>query len=185
MPLGTTLPFGLRDVKVYPLTGEAPGTGVDLPNSRTLQFSDAEDFEDLRGDDGLQATHGKGAVVNWQLEGGGISLDAVKVMFGGTLTDSGTTPNQKRLYTKTNLDVRPYFRIEGQAISDSGGDFHVVIPKAKARGELSGQLADGGFWLTGASGVGLPIVASQATPVALPAGTVYAFVQNESIVAIV
>lgn len=175
MPLTTIpLPFGLRDVKVRPLTGDVAGTSVDLPNARTLQFAEAEDTEELRGDDGLVAIHGKGPQVNWQLEGGGISLEAVKTMFGGTIVSSGVTPNQVKSYKKVGTDGRPYFQVEGQAISDSGGDFHVLIYKCKAEGDLSGQLADGGYWLTGAQGRGLPN----------GAGDLYSLIQNETAAAI-
>lgn len=177
MPLTVTpLPFGLRDVKVYPLTGETPGTGVDLPVARTFSFSEAEDSEELRGDDGVKAIHGLGASVEWELEGGGISLEAVKTIFGGTIAESGTTPNQKKTFSRLGTDVRPYFKCEGQAISDSGGDFHVVLYRCKAEGELSGELSDGSFWLTGASGRALARDSDQK---------IYEFVQNETAAAIV
>lgn len=172
MPLTTIpLPYGLRDVKVAALTVETPGTSVDLPNSRTLSFSEAEDFEELRGDDGVVAVHGKGPGVNWTLESGGISLDATAIMYGGTVTTTGTTPNQIKKYTKLGTDVRPYFQIEGQAISDSGGDFHVKLYRARCTGELSGTLQDGSFWLTGASGRAIPRVSDQK---------VYDLSQNET-----
>ncbi|MFT8046885.1 hypothetical protein ACMYMB_23080, partial [Salmonella enterica subsp. enterica serovar Enteritidis] len=61
MPLGTSLPYGLRDVKLTPLVNGVPGTPVDLPNARTLSFSESEDSEELRGDDKIVATRGKGA----------------------------------------------------------------------------------------------------------------------------
>ena len=157
MALGTTLPFGLRDVKIKPMAAgsETPGTAVDLPNARTFSFSETGDSEELRGDDGVVAVHDLGAGVDWELEAGGISLEAVAAMYGGAVVSAGTTPNQTKTYTKLDNDVRPYFQVEGQAISDSGGDFHVTVFKAKATGELSGELADGSFWLTGASGRGI------------------------------
>lgn len=173
------LPFGLRDVKIktMPSGSEVPAAvGVDLPNSRTLSFSEAEDFEELRGDDGLQAVHGKGAAVNWSLEGGGVSFEVVKAMYGGTIVETGTTPAQKKTFSKMGTDVRPYFQAEGQAISDSGGDFHVVLYKCRATGELSGELSDGSFWLTGASGRALPLTGTNK---------LYDFVQNETAAAIV
>lgn len=165
------LPYGLRDVKVAALTVETPGTSVDLPNSRTLSFSEAEDFEELRGDDGLVAVHGKGPSVNWTLENGGYSFEAVAIMYGGTVTTTGTTPNQIKTFRKLGTDQRPYFHIEGQAISDSGGDFHVVLYRARCTGELSGSMADGAFWLTGASGRALPRESDKR---------VYDLVQNET-----
>lgn len=175
MPLSTVpLPFGLRDVKIRPLSGDTAGASVDLPNSRTFSFTEAEDFEELRGDDGLVAVRGLGPSVDWELEGGGVSLEAVKTMYGGTITESGVAPSQKKVYAKKGTDTRPYFQVEGQAISDSGGDFHVLLYKCRATGELSGELADGSFWLTGASGRALPNVA----------GSLYDLIQNEAVTAI-
>jgi hypothetical protein len=176
MALGNTLPFGLRDVKLKSINAAgALGTGVDLPVSRTFSFADTEDFEELRGDDQVVASHGSGPTVEWDLEGGGISLDAYAIMAGGSVTTTGTTPNQKKTYSKLITDARPYFFVEGQAISDSGGDFHTVVYYCKADGNLEGELGDGQFWLTSASGKGY----------ANSAGKVYDFVQNETVSAIV
>ena len=64
MPLNTIpLPFGLRDIKVTPYTdatATALGSSVDFPNARTLNFTETEEFEELRGDDRLVASHGAG-----------------------------------------------------------------------------------------------------------------------------
>lgn len=166
----TALPFGLRDVKLYPLTGDTPGTAVDLPNARTLSFSEAEDFEELRGDDGVVAVRGLGPSVDWDLESGGINLTAVKTMYGGTVAATGVTPNVITTYTKKATDARPYFQAKGQAISDSGGDFVVTLRKCRSTGELSGEMADGSFWLTGASG----------RAIAVADGTIYTFEQRET-----
>lgn len=173
----TPLPFGLRDVKIAPFAAgtETPGTAVDLPNSRTFSFSEAEDFEELRGDDGLVAVHGMGPAIDWELESGGVPFEAVAAMFGGTVTETGVTPNQRKTYGKTRTDQRPYFQVEGQAISDSGGDFHVVLYKCRATGEFSGELSDGSFWLTGTSGRAMPRESD---------GNLYQLVQNETETAI-
>jgi hypothetical protein len=169
------LPFGLRDVKIFPLTGEVAGPGIDFPNARTLSYSETEDFEELRGDDGLQAIHGNGATMDWDLEGGGLPLEAVRALYGGTITETGTTPNQVKTYSKADTDARPYVKIIGQAYSDSGGDVHGVLYRAKATGELSGEMADGSFWMTGASGRALPRASDRK---------VYDFVQHETATAI-
>lgn len=172
MALTTTpLPYGLRDVKVFSLTGEVAGDGIDLPNSRTFSFSEAEDFEELRGDDAVVAVRGKGAQVNWELESGGVPLEALKVINGGTITEFGVAPNQRKRYRKKTTDARPYFKVEGKAISDSGGDFHVILYRCRSTGEVSGEMSDGAFWLTGASGTAI----GRETD-----NLLYDFIQNES-----
>lgn len=153
----TTLPYGLRDVKIAsydPVTG-AIGTMVDLPNSQTMEFSESEDFSELRGDDKVVAKRGNGGMVEWSLEAGGVSLEAYVILNGGTLVTSGTGATLKKTYTKKVTDVKPYFWAEGQAISESGGDFHVVLEKCIADGSLEGTLADGEFYITKADGSGL------------------------------
>ena len=58
----TAIPYGLRDIKITPYTdaaGTVLGSPIDLPYARTLSFTDTEDFEELRGDDRVVATHGQ------------------------------------------------------------------------------------------------------------------------------
>lgn len=187
MPDREAIPFGLRDVKVGLLdaTTQLPTVLVDLPNSQTFNFTDEEDFEVLRGDDRDVARRGKGATVAWELESGGISLEAYAIMNGGTITLSGVAPNTKKSYRKKGTDQRPDFWVEGQSMSESGGDFHCVLPRVKADESLEGSMEDGTFWVTSASGHGMTSLApetdtkhyellyefvhnEQATPIAVP-----------------
>lgn len=180
MALDTTpLPYGIRDIKLTAYA-DAAGmtlsvTSVDLPNARTLSFSDTEEFNELRGDDRVVATHGNGTSCEWELESGGLPFEGFKIMAGGTISESGVSPTQTKIFAKKVTDQRPYFKIEGQAISDSGGDVHVELHRCKATGELSGEFADGEFFLTSASGVAL----------AVPSGPledeIYRFVYNETV----
>jgi len=184
MPLtGNTLPFGLRDVKLTPIKTDGTldtANKVDLPAARTFSFTDAEDFETLEGDDSTAASHGKGPLVEWDLEGGGLSLDVWKVLSGGTITQTGTTPAQKATYTKLVTDSRPYFQVEGQAISDSGGDVHCIVYRCKADGNLEGSFENGSFMLTAASGHGFGDTVGLT-----PTNKLYDFVRNEAVTAIV
>jgi hypothetical protein len=181
MPLTThPLPFGLRDVKLKPITPPATlGAAVDLPVARTFSFSESEDFEELQGDDVTAASHGSGPTVEWELESGGLPFEAFKVMAGGTITESGTTPAMKKTYSKLATDARPYFQVEGQAISDSGGDVHGIVYRCKADGSLEGEFGNGAFFLLSASGKGYG-----DTVGASPTNKLYDFVQNETAVAI-
>jgi hypothetical protein len=150
------LPYGLRDVKLRPIddTGVV-GTAVDLPASQTLSFSEAEDYETLRGDDRDVAIHGKGPKVEWDLEAGGISLEAVALLSGGEVTDSGTSPAGTKSLLKKTTDARPYFQIEGQSVNDNAGDVHVLIYKCKCTDTIEGEFADGTFFVTKCSGEGI------------------------------
>ena len=169
------LPYGLRDVKLRPIDDAGVvGASVDLPASRTFSFTEAEDFEELRGDDRVIAIRGKGPKVEWELESGGISLEAYKIMAGGLVSSSGVTPNVVKSFKKLDTDARPYFQVEGQAISDSGGDFHVVVFRCRASDSLEGELSDGQFWLTSASGEGIGNAA----------GELYEFKHNETVTAV-
>jgi len=184
MTMPISLPFGLRDVKITPYTDATAtvlaASSIDLPNSRTFSFAEAEEFEELRGDDSLVATHGAGPVVNWELEAGGYSFEAVAAMYGGVVSELVATPGSRvKRFRKKRTDQRPYFKVEGQVISDSGGDLHCVIWRCKATDDFNGEFTDGQFWLTGAGGQGLACL--------IPGDdfdVVYDFIQNEAVTAI-
>lgn len=175
------LPYGIRDIGVTPYTTLAAttlGTKVDLPYARRLAFSETEEFTELRGDDTIVAIHGSGPSIEWELESGGLSFEAAKVIVGGTITESGSTPNQIKKLDKFITDQRPYFKAEGQSISDSGGDFHTVIYRCKMNDSFELEQADATFLLTNASGQGL------GSLVVADAGKLYTMTQNETITAI-
>jgi|SRR6478609_5393515 len=151
------LPFGLREVVLTPyddsgtlLTAEAQ----KLPASRTFSFAETEDFETLEGDDRTYASHGGGPTVDWELEGGGISLEIWRILSGATITETGTTPAAVRKLTKKTTDARPYFQVRGRAISDNGGDTEGVVYRCKADGDLEYEMSNGSFLLTNCSGTG-------------------------------
>lgn len=185
MSLGTSLPFGLRDVKLvaYPsLAATAFGTtAVDLPNAQTFSFTEAEEYVELRGDDKLVTSHGQGAQLDCDLESGGISIDAYKIVNGGTIIESGVTPNQVKRYRKKVTDQRPFFTVIGQSISDSGGDLHAVVYRARATGDISGEFADGAFFIPASSITGFPCLVSGLVDGNEILDTLYDFVQHETI----
>jgi hypothetical protein len=153
------LPFGLRDVKLQRLSDDGTslvGGLVDLPYARTFSFTESEEFEELRGDDSQVASHGAGPIVEWEMESGGLKFEAVSVMYGGTVSTTGVSPNLVKRWRKLSTDARPYFRATGQSISDSGGDVHGVVYRCKATDNMEGEMSDGSFFLTSGSGQGMP-----------------------------
>ena len=177
MPLPIAIPYGIRDIKVTAYDDaegtDLSATSVDLPYARTLSWTETEDFEELRGDDQIITTKGKGPEVEWELEAGGLSLNALKVIDGGTTTESGTTPAIKIVYAKKVTESKPFFKIEGQVISDSGGDVHLVMDRCRASGDFEGEFTDGEFFLTACAGVAL------ASRITGREGTIFEFIQNE------
>jgi hypothetical protein len=173
--LATSLPFGLRDVKIYPFL-DVQGTilaneGFDLDNAQTFSFADTEDFVDLRGDDELKASHGNGAQVNWTLEAGGVSLQIWAIFTGGQIIETGVAPNRVITLRKCSDDARPYFQVRGLSVSENGGDMEGVVYRAKCTGDIAGQFADGAFFITSADGQGLSIPGTRL---------LYDFIQHET-----
>jgi hypothetical protein len=156
------LPYGLRQIRITPysdLQGTALGTtSYPLPVAMTLGFSETEQYDELRGDDVLIAVHGRGAQVDWSLEAGGISITAWSIISGALVIESGVAPYRTTRMRKSGDDQRPYFRIDGRAISDSGGSMLTRIYRCKANGRLQADLRGGAFQTTRIDGVGLPMV---------------------------
>lgn len=174
----TSLPYGIRDIKLTPYSDTAGLTlgsvVIDLPYGQTLSFSEAESFDTLRGDDKVVTVHGQGSTVDAELDSGGVSLDAWAAMSGGVVTETGTTPNRVTTMRKAATTNRPWFLVEGQAISDSGGDLHVIIWRARATDAIQGDFEDAKFFITSAKITGLPLTDD----------VLYDFVQNETTTAI-
>lgn len=179
MPLNNTrLPYGLRDIKVATLdSAGVKGTLVDLPNAQTLEFTESTSSQVLRGDDQVVAQRVTIDTVEWSLDSGGISFEAYVVIAGGTITTTGTTPAVKKQWRRMGTDSYPDFYLEGQAMSESGGDHHQVFHRSKAT-QISGTLQDQEFWVSHAEGNAI------ATLTAANVGAVWDMVANETAVAI-
>lgn len=161
-PMMEALPYGIRDLKLTPYldaAGSILGTqSFDLPNMQTLSFSETEEFQELRGDDRIVTTRGQGAQVEWELEAGGISPRIWAILTGGEIIESGVLPARSVTMRKRGSDARPWFRVHGQIISDSGGDVHAVIYRCRCNDSIEGEFGDGEFFVTSASGLGLPLL---------------------------
>lgn len=161
-PLTDALPYGVRDIKLtkyLDALGMVLGsTSVDLPYIQTLNFTEAEEFSELRGDDKLITTRGRGSMVNWDLESGGLASAAWAVFTGGSVIERGLTPNREVELQKKATQSRPWFRIDGKIISDSGGDVLVRIYRCRANGDITSNFVDGEFTTTSVTGVGYPLL---------------------------
>lgn len=188
MALTDVRPFGIRDLKVTPWSSAGTlGTAVDLPGVSLFKFKPTLVNGETKGDDTILAIHAYEECVEWELESGGLSLDARKAILGGTVTDAGTTPNQTKTYVPTAAGVqRPYFKIEGQALSEAGGDIHSVVYKCLCEDVEGGGGEGGNSQKQTFKGRAVAINAAEATALSAPAavGLCYHFKQNETATAI-
>jgi hypothetical protein len=168
------LPYGLRDVKVATLDAAGvKGTLVDLPNAQTFEFQEATETQELRGDDVVVASRTTVSGVEWTLDSGGISFEAYVVIAGGAISSTGVTPNVVKSWIRMGTDSYPDFYLEGQAISESGGDHHTIVHRAKAN-QISGSHTDQEFWVSHSEGTGI------ATLTAADVGKVWTMKANET-----
>lgn len=173
------LPYGLRDVKVATLDNAGvKGTLVDLPAAQTLEFQEETASQVLRGDDSTISQRVTIDNVSWTLESGGISLESYVVIAGGALSTTGTTPSVVKKWRRMGTDAYPDFFLEGQSISESGGDDHMVFHRAKAT-QISGTHQDQEFWVSHAEGNAI------ATLTVANLGAVWDMIANETAAVIV
>lgn len=147
-------PFGLRDVK---LTNIAGTTQVDLPAAMTFSFKERLVTGEMKGDDVLMSVVTFPEGVEWEIEAGGISLEAWALMTGRTLTASGTTPTRTNTYAMSGGQCYPYFKVYGKAVGDDcASDIHAKLVKCKLTSPLEGSFKNGEFFMTKASGLAVP-----------------------------
>ena len=176
-PVPDPLPYGVRQIMLTPYT-DVQGTvlasqSYPLPTAMTLGFSETEQFDELRGDDKLVAVHGRGPQVDWSLESGGMNMTAWSIITGGAVVEEGISPNRTVALQKSWNDERPYFRIDGRIISDSGGNVVATIYRAKANGRIRADHKNGAFQTSQIDGIGLPLINDDAS-------WLYQILQNET-----
>lgn len=161
-PVSDALPYGVRDCKItqYADTGGTVlgSTSVDLPYMQHLNFTEAEEFTELRGDDRLITTRGKGSQVSGDIEAGGLSVAVWSIITGGSVISTGLTPNRIIEIQKRSTTARPFWRADGKIISDSGGDVLVRIYRCRANGDIQANFQDGDFQTSQIAFVGLPLL---------------------------
>lgn len=141
-------PFGLQEVKLVPTTG----TAVSLAAAQTLKFNPRLKSGEMLGNNSLVATAAYIEAAEWDLEAGGIPLDAYAVLTGKQATPSGTTPNQTNTVVFEAGDFMPYIKIYGRTIGEGADDIHVKIFKAKML-KLEGEFKQGEFYVSKCSGL--------------------------------
>lgn len=131
--------FAVVDAKMAKMTADPSGgsatyaTSIDLPGIKSLEVGGQVNVKELRGDNQQLDVQVTLSNVTATVAHAKISLDALAVMIGSTVTDSGTTPNQIATMTLLGGSTFSYFKLEGKTPtggSDSPtGDAHWVLYK--------------------------------------------------------
>jgi len=164
-------PFGLRDIKITNIGGTVQ---EDLPSAQTMQVTERVVNAEMEGDDVIVSVVSFVQALEWSLEAGGISLEALELITGRTASESGTTPNRILTLNTESGDHFPWFKIYGKSLGEGDDDIHVKIYKAKCTA-LEGTWQGGEFYVTNCSGMavddgsnGLYDIVQNETAAALP-----------------
>ncbi len=147
MPLATSSKvLGLNDMVISELTVDTSGTltygtAFDIPGVTKLTLTPNYVEKELRGDEALLDTYQRLAAVEFSFEHAMVSLDALKIITGGTLTASGTTPNQTQTLNISRTSLAKYFKLQGKIIySDfASGDVWLTLYKCKGQFKIEFQ----------------------------------------------
>lgn len=160
----------LRDVKISKLLTDsavAPtyGAPVDLVGGIKVTVTPKADTKKLKGDSTTIDVYQKITEVDIDLEVAVLSLDALVVIQGGSITTTGVAPFQKTKYSMKSTDASPgYFKVEGQWTYAGEGiaDAHFVLYKCKATDlpPLEVNDASGNFGTVKIKGSALPCISN-------------------------
>ncbi len=166
-----TLPFGLNNAWIYPLNGsDVAGTGVQLPVGRTIEVAPKEDTNQLTGYNGVAASNVSKTSADVTVEHGGLSLEILAALTGGTIVTTGVTPNATKSLEVGQAGVnRPYVMIVGQALADDGGDALTKVWKTKFQ-IPTGSFKESEYYVTSLKGEAVRNVN----------GKLLRFIQNET-----
>lgn len=164
-------PFGLNEVKL-----KKGATVVTLPVAQKLTLKERVRGGEMSGDDKIASVVAISEAFDWELEAGGIALDALALLTGRTAATSGTAPAQTMTLSSSSGQSFPYILIFGKSVGDNGDDIHVKVWKAKVM-ELSGEFADNAFYVTKCTGIAIGDAANS--------NKIVDFIQHETAIAIV
>lgn len=140
-------PYGLKAVRLI-----YGGTYVDLEASQKLKFAEKVVTATLRGNDKVLAVLAQSESVDWELDAGGIPLDAYAIMTGRTVVETGVTPNRISTLTGAGAKNFPYFKMVGKSISgNTTDDIHCILYLCKVTA-LDGTFQGGAFFVSACKG---------------------------------
>lgn len=138
MPLShNTKWYAVDDARLAKVTADTSGgaitygTLLDIPGIKSIGITGDVNSVELRGDGQRIDQASKLGGLSLTFEFAKSSLDVFSAIAGGTIVDSGTTPNQKAVWTLLGTDALNYFKFEAQTkgVDTITGDGHILLPK--------------------------------------------------------
>lgn len=133
--------YGLRGLKL-----KRGVLVVDLP-VQTLVFEVEVTNKDLRNNDEVVYSMSRAAKGKGSLSSGGYSADAIALMAGKTVLESGTTPNITGVWSMLGGDSFPEFEIYGQVYGQNGSALMVHLFRCVVTGGLKFSFEDDAFYV--------------------------------------
>lgn len=137
--------YGLRHLAVTNFSGTLQ---EDLDAAQSLTLSPTFTEAVLRGDDVEKVVMGSLSGATATISAGGYSSAAVAIMFGKTLGQTGSSPNEVTTLQLNQGDVMPYFKLYGLARDEGGGDVHILLSKVKVTGWGDMSFSDEEWFIT-------------------------------------
>ena len=128
--------YGIEEAKIWPLTGDSAegltyGSPVEISGISSLTINPVFESEILRGDNRILDVYRKPTMLEWEIRNAKLSLDALEIMLGGSVSLSGTTPDQTQTYVLSHGNMPKFFKLEGKSLFTDVGDVHFVLYKCK------------------------------------------------------
>jgi hypothetical protein len=125
------IPRGLQQMYINAMTGDTPGSNVQVPGIRGLNFTVASDSDTLEGDNGVIATVRNPKELTGSVELGRINLAAMAIFSGQSVSPAGSSPNVILSLDEISSSTTVYVQIQGNTYSQdsSGSGYRVVLKK--------------------------------------------------------
>lgn len=126
------IPRGLEDMAGYVLsTSDVPGTKVDGPGARGLNWTIESSSDQLEGDNSVIAVVRNPKRLTGSVEVGRTNLAFFACCVGGTVATSGTTPNGVVTLDESASAGSRYFQLKGNTFSQdaSGSGYEGTLKK--------------------------------------------------------
>ena len=156
--------LGLDDVKIFEVTADTSGSltygsAVDVPGMQNIDLAPNYIQKPLMQDEEVDGYYQKLQSIYWSFSNAKVSLDVLNILEGGTLSSTGTTPNQKHTFTLSDTSEPKYFKLQGKInySTEEIGDFHLVLYKCKSLSVQVGYRVKN-YAIVSASGIAIPTI---------------------------